>query len=84
MNAYEVFSYVAEAVKPKLYNWSNSNDASDDWVSHGLRLATKWSALDCNTVSSRHVQMPLLLPIPAEPVHPVDIAAAAPSATLAA
>ena len=67
----DIFSLVAQAAKPKLYNWKTCNDASDDWIPHGIAINAKWSASGCLTVANRYVQEPLLLPIPPEPVAPV-------------
>jgi len=78
-----LLAFVAEEIKPKLYNWKSANDAADDWSTHTVRLNFKHSASDCLTVTQRYAQRKLMLPIPEEPETPAPIAGAATSAALA-
>jgi hypothetical protein len=78
-----LLAFVAEEIKPKLYDWKSANDAADDWSTHTVRLNLKHATSDCLTVSQRHSQMKLMLPIPEEPDTPAAIVGAATSAALA-
>ena len=73
MSTQEFFSMITEASKPKLFNWSSINEAADEWIAHEIIMNKKWSDSDSLTVANRNVQIPLLIPIPVEPVVPVGL-----------
>ena len=78
--SYQLANFIAEASKPKLYHWTNLTDSSEDWVAHNIRLDALLTAAGCMTVWHRLIQLPLLLPIPAEPQLPAGVLLAAPTA----
>ena len=75
----QLITFITEAAKPKLYHWAGLTDASDDWIAYNIRLDALLTAAGCMSVSNRLIQLPLLIPIPAEPHPPAPIAAAVPS-----
>jgi len=77
--SYQLANFIAEASKPKLYHWTNLTDSSEDWVAHNIRLDALLTAASCMTVCNRLIQLPLLLPIPAEPHPPLPVPLAAPT-----
>ena len=78
--SYQLANFIAEASKPKLYHWTNLTDSSVDWIAHNIRLDALLTAAGCMTVWNRLIQRPLLLPIPAEPLLPLGVPLAAPTA----
>ena len=71
--SYQLANFIAEAAKPKLYHWTNLTDSSEDWVACNIRLNALLTAAGCMTVWNRLIQLPLLLPIPAEPPLPLPL-----------